>query len=196
MKPTHTIRLALLASGNGTNAEAIMKHFEHHPRVGVVLLLSNNPDARALERAKKFHVPTRIFNRVQFSNGSDVLRWLEEFQVTHVVLAGFLWLVPSAIIAAYPKRILNIHPALLPKHGGKGMYGEKVHEAVKAAGDTKTGITIHIVNEHFDEGKIVFQSTCDVVPSDTPKTIAAKVHELEYLHFPSVIEQWVNPQAP
>jgi phosphoribosylglycinamide formyltransferase 1 len=181
-----------MASGNGTNAEAIMKHFENHPQIGVVMLLSNNPEARALERAKRFHVPTRVFNREQFRNGSEVVHWLNESGATHVVLAGFLWLVPKSLIDAYPEKILNIHPALLPMHGGKGMYGEKVHEAVKAAGDSKTGITIHLVNEQFDKGKIVFQAECPVDPTDTPLTIAAKVHQLEYEHFPAVIESWAT----
>ncbi len=181
-----------MASGNGTNAEAIMKHFKAHPRIRVVMLLSNNPQARALERAKQFNVPTRIFNREQFRNGTEVVQWLIDSGVTHVVLAGFLWLVPKSLIAAYPEKILNIHPALLPLHGGKGMYGEKVHEAVKAAGDAKTGITVHLVNEQFDKGKIIFQAECPVDPTDTPLTIATKVHQLEYQYFPAVIESWVT----
>lgn len=181
-----------MASGNGTNAEAIMKHFQTHPRIRVAMLLSNNPKARALERAKQFHVPTRVFNREQFHDGTEVVKWLIDSGVTHVVLAGFLWLVPKSLIAAYPEKILNIHPALLPLHGGKGMYGEKVHEAVKAAGDSKTGITIHLVNEQFDKGKIIFQAECAVDTTDTALTIAAKVHQLEYKHFPAVIESWVT----
>lgn len=181
-----------MASGNGTNAEAIMKHFQTHPRIRVVMLLSNNPKARALERAKQFHVPTRVFNREQFHDGTEVVKWLIDSGVTHVVLAGFLWLVPKSLIAAYPEKILNIHPALLPLHGGKGMYGEKVHEAVKAAGDSKTGITIHLVNEQFDKGKIIFQAECPVDATDTALTIASKVHQLEYQHFPAVIESWVT----
>lgn len=181
-----------MASGNGTNAEAIMKHFENHPRIRVAMLLSNNPEARALQRAKQFHVPTRVFNREQFLNGTEVVRWLIDSGVTHVVLAGFLWLVPKSLIEAYPEKILNIHPALLPLHGGKGMYGERVHEAVKAAGDSKTGISIHLVNEQFDKGKIVFQAECPVDSFDTPRTIAAKVHQLEYQYFPAVIESWVT----
>lgn len=187
-------RLAIFASGSGTNAEAIMKHFQAHRAVRVVMLLSNNPQAFALERARKFNVPTRVFNRVQFRESEEVISWLREANVTHVVLAGFLWLVPASLVAAFPGRIINIHPALLPKFGGKGMYGMKVHEAVKAAGEKETGITIHEVNEHYDEGKIIFQASCALSPADTPEDIAGKIHQLEYAHFPEVIERWVQQQ--
>lgn len=181
-----------MASGNGTNAEAIMRHFINHPQVMVGLLLSNNPTAYALERAKKFQVPTFIFDRDQFREGEVVRQQLTEHKITHIVLAGFLWLVPTYLINAFPGKILNIHPSLLPKHGGKGMYGDKVHQAVKSSGDAKTGITIHFVNEHFDEGKILFQAACELSPSDTPETIAGKVHILEHRHFSAVIERWVT----
>ena len=180
-----------MASGNGTNAEGIMRHFVNHPQVMVSLLLSNNPTAYALERAKKFQVPTFVFTREEFREGEVVLLQLTEHKITHLVLAGFLWLVPAYLINAFPNKIINIHPALLPKYGGKGMYGAKVHQAVKSSEDKKTGITIHLINEHFDEGKILFQAACDLSPSDTPETIAAKVHTLEHRHFPAVIEQWV-----
>jgi phosphoribosylglycinamide formyltransferase 1 len=186
------IRIAIFASGSGTNAEEIMKYFQHNPSVKVVLLLSNNPEAYALERAKKFNVPSRVFNREQWKSTECVLEWLAEKKVTHVVLAGFLWLVPTSLIKAFPGKIVNIHPALLPKHGGKGMYGMKVHEAVKTSGDTETGISIHVVNEHYDEGELLFQARCPVIDSDTPATIAQKVHQLEYKHFPAVIEQWLK----
>jgi phosphoribosylglycinamide formyltransferase 1 len=186
------IRIAIFASGSGTNAEEIMKYFQHNPSVKVVLLLSNNPEAYALERAKKFNVPSRVFNREQWKSTECVLEWLTEKKVTHIVLAGFLWLVPTSLIKTFPGKIVNIHPALLPKHGGKGMYGMKVHEAVKTSGDTETGISIHVVNEHYDEGELLFQAKCPVVDSDTPATIAQKVHDLEYKHFPSVIEQWLK----
>jgi phosphoribosylglycinamide formyltransferase-1 len=183
-------RIAIFASGSGTNAEAIMQHFRQHPSIEVVLLLSNNAQAYALERAKKFQVITKQFNKEQF-RGADVRHSLVEAEVTHIVLAGFLWLVPKELVEAFPNRIINIHPALLPNFGGKGMYGEKVHAAVKAAGETKTGITIHLVNDQFDEGKILFQATCDVGLDDTPDTIAEKVHRLEHEHFPTVIERWI-----
>jgi phosphoribosylglycinamide formyltransferase-1 len=188
---TAPARLALLASGNGTNAEAIMRYFKQHPDIRVAMVLTNNPNAFVLERARKFNVPTRVFTREQF-RGPDVLGWLRDENITHLVLAGFLWLVPTPLINAFPERILNIHPALLPRHGGKGMYGDRVHEAVKAAGENETGITIHLVNERFDEGKIIFQASCAVDPSDTPQTIAGKVHQLEYQHFAPVIERWVH----
>lgn len=168
-----------------------MKRFQKHTSIKVVLLLSNNPEAYALERAKKFGVATQVFNRAQFRDSDTVLNWLRQAEVTHVILAGFLWLVPSSLVKAYPHHILNIHPALLPKFGGKGMYGSFVHEAVKAQGEKETGITIHEVNEKYDEGKVVFQASCPVVPNDTPETIAQKVHQLEYAHFPAVIEKWV-----
>lgn len=185
-------RIAIFASGSGTNAEEIMKYFQHNPSTKVVLLLSNNPEAYALERAKRFNIPTRAFNREQWKSAECILEWLTEKKVTHVVLAGFLWLVPSTLIKAFPGKIVNIHPALLPKYGGKGMYGMKVHEAVKNAGDKETGISIHVVNERYDEGELLFQAKCTVDENDTPITIAQKVHQLEYRHFPSVIEQWVK----
>lgn len=186
------IRIAIFASGSGTNAEEIMKHFQNSSSVKIVLLLSNNPEAFALERAKKFNVPSRVFNREQWKGSECVLEWLTEKKVTHIVLAGFLWLVPAYLIKAFPGKIVNIHPALLPKHGGKGMYGMKVHEAVKSSGDKETGISIHVVNEHYDEGELLFQARCTVEEADTPVTIAQKVHQLEYKHFPSVIEQWIK----
>ncbi|MBL7863450.1 MAG: phosphoribosylglycinamide formyltransferase [Cyclobacteriaceae bacterium] len=185
-------RLAVFASGNGTNAEAIMKHFQHHSEIIVGLVLSNNPHAGVLERAKKFDVSTRVFNREQFREGKDVMASLEDQQITHVILAGFLWLIPPYLIEAYPGHIINIHPSLLPQFGGKGMYGQKVHEAVKASGEKQTGITIHLVNERFDEGKIIFQAACAIDAEDTVDTIAEKVHQLEHRHFPAVIEEWVT----
>jgi phosphoribosylglycinamide formyltransferase-1 len=183
--------IAILASGAGTNAEAIMSHFKGHPAIEVALLLSNNSSAGALQRAKNFGIPIKTFDRFQFRESGEVLTWLREAGVTHIVLAGFLWLVPQNLLKAFPQRIINIHPALLPKFGGKGMYGSKVHESVIASGDVETGITIHEVNEHFDEGKVLLQATCPVHPGDNPGTIAQKVHALEHALFPKVIEQWV-----
>lgn len=188
------VRLALLASGSGTNAEAIMRHFQHHPRISVALLLSNNASAYALERAKKIGVPVRVLSREEF-RGEAILHWLKQVGVTHIVLAGFLWLVPSTWIAAFPDRIINIHPSLLPKHGGKGMYGNLVHGAVIDSGDRETGITIHLVTERFDEGRILFQAKCPVAKGDTAESVANKVHELEHQHFPIVIEKWASPPA-
>jgi phosphoribosylglycinamide formyltransferase-1 len=184
-------RIAIFASGSGTNAEEIFKHFQYHTSVEVVALVSNNANAFALERAKKYGVPALIFDRKQFRETPMVLEWLRQKNVTHIVLAGFMWLVPDYLVKAFPGKIINIHPALLPKFGGKGMYGMHVHEAVKASGENETGITIHEVNEHYDEGQIVFQAKCKVDAMDSPDRIAEKVHALEYKHYPEVIEEWV-----
>ena len=186
---TNKAFIAIFASGSGTNAEEIIKYFQGHPFIEITLLLSNNPDAYALVRAKKFGVATKVFTRIQFRESEEVVNWLKEAGITHIVLAGFLWLIPLSLIKTFP-RIINIHPALLPKYGGKGMYGMKVHEAVKAAGEKKTGITIHEVNEQYDEGRILFQTTCEVLSSDTPEQIADKIHLLEHAHYPKVIEKW------
>ncbi len=185
-------RIAIFASGSGTNAEAIIRHFSHHTHVQVVLLLSNKSDAYVLERARKLNVPARVFTRKQLYETDTVMHWLTEYQVTHIVLAGFLWLIPEPLIRAYPGRIINIHPALLPKYGGKGMYGMHVHQAVKAAAEKETGITIHLVNERYDEGQILLQARVPLTSKETVEEIAAKVHELEYRHYPAVIEKWVR----
>ena len=186
------VRLAIFASGSGSNAEEIFKYFEKHPTIEVAVLLSNNAQAYALERARKFNIPTRVFTRQQFRDSDEVVQWLKEDGVTHVVLAGFLWLIPQQLIQAYPDKIVNIHPSLLPKFGGKGMYGMKVHQSVKEQRESESGITIHIVNEHYDEGRILFQGKCTLTPDDTPEQIAAKVHQLEYAHYPRVIEEWAK----
>jgi phosphoribosylglycinamide formyltransferase 1 len=185
-------RIAIFASGSGTNAEAIMDYFKNNSLTTVALLLSNNPEAFALQRAKKFNIPTRVFSKQQFSESGEVLQWLKESHITHVVLAGFLWLIPAALIKEFPNRIVNIHPSLLPRFSGKGMYGMNVHEAVKSAGELITGITIHVVNEHYDDGKILFQENCSVDLNDTPQHIAEKVHALEHAHYPKVIERWIG----
>ncbi len=184
-------KIAIFASGSGSNAEEIIKYFQGHQSIEIVLLLSNNPAAYALERAKKYKIPTGIFTKQEFRDSEIVLDKLKASQVTHVVLAGFLWLIPDYLIKAYPERMVNIHPALLPKYGGKGMYGMKVHEAVKTAKEKETGITIHLVNEHYDEGKILFQGRCPVALDATPQRIAESVHKLEYEFYAKVIEQWI-----
>jgi len=183
-------RIAIFASGSGTNAEAIMKYFKDHPLIKIELVLTNNPNALVLERAKKFAVPTKVFNREEFSSG-EVVKWLLEYGVTHIVLAGFLWLIPVSLIKSYPNEIINIHPALLPKFGGKGMYGMKIHELIRSLNETETGITIHLINEKYDEGPILYQGRCEVARADTPKDIANKVHQMEYANYPLVIEQWI-----
>jgi phosphoribosylglycinamide formyltransferase-1 len=185
-------RIAVFASGAGTNAEAVFKYFKDHPSIRVVLLLTNNPAAPALQRAKQHDVKTFVFDRSQFSDGSGVQACLKENGVTHLVLAGFLWLIPAHLLANYPDRIINIHPALLPKYGGKGMYGRKVHEAVKASGDLVTGITIHLVNSNYDEGRVLFQAQCNLSPDDNPQQIAACVHKLEHEHYPRIIKAWIE----
>lgn len=184
-------KIAIFVSGNGTNAEAIMNYFRDHASIEVKLLLSNNPAAYAIERAKKFGVPSKVFSRDEL-RGEDVVRWLTNAGITHVVLAGFLLLIPESLIKAFPNKIVNIHPALLPKYGGKGMYGMKVHEAVCASGDLTSGITIHLVNDRYDEGEILAQKTIDVAPGDTPQQVADKVHSLEHKYYPIVIESWIK----
>jgi phosphoribosylglycinamide formyltransferase-1 len=180
--------IAIFASGSGSNAENIINFFKDDPRNRVVELFCNRPDAFVLERVKRLGTPAFLFNREDFFASDRVLRRLEALEVDVIVLAGFLWRVPGGILDAFPGRIINIHPALLPSHGGKGMYGMRVHEAVIAAGDTQSGITIHHVNERYDEGGVIFQASCDVTPEDTPESLAGKIHALEQAHFPRVIK--------
>jgi len=185
-------RIAIFASGNGTNAEAIMNYFSSHASIEVRVILSNNKEAKVHERAQRFNVPSITFNKVEFKESSLLLSSLNEYSITHIVLAGFMWLIPPYLINAYPNKIINIHPALLPKYGGKGMYGMHVHEAVKAAAETVSGITIHLVSEQYDEGAILLQKVCSIVPSDTADDIAHKVHSLEYEWYPVQIEKWIS----
>ncbi|WP_297335708.1 phosphoribosylglycinamide formyltransferase [Algoriphagus sp.] len=183
-------RLAILASGSGSNAEKIMEHFRYSQKAKVSLIASNKSDAFVLERAKKYGIPTFTFTPKEMESG-ELLGKLQAEMIDFVILAGFLLKIPEDLIRAFPNRMVNIHPALLPNYGGKGMYGMKVHQAVKAAGDTQTGITIHLVNENYDEGKIIFQAATPVLPEDSPETIAEKVHALEHRYFPEVIESLV-----
>lgn len=183
-------RLAILASGSGSNAEKIMEFFKNSPKAQVGLVASNKADAFVHERAKKFGVPSITFSKKEL-DGGILLEKLQSEKIDWVILAGFLLKIPVDLIRAFPDRMVNIHPALLPNYGGKGMYGSFVHEAVKAAGETQTGITIHLVNENYDEGKIVFQAATPLFPEDTPETIAAKVHELEHRFFPEVIDSLI-----
>jgi phosphoribosylglycinamide formyltransferase-1 len=184
-------KIAIFASGNGSNAEAIMNYFKGNPYITVDLLLTNNPNAYAIERAKKFGVLCKVFTREDFT-GEKVISWLSDSGITHVCLAGFLWLIPENLIKAFPDKIINIHPALLPKYGGKGMYGMKVHEAVRTANELETGITIHLVSTKYDEGEILAQEAVPVSATDTPDDIARKVHELEHKYYPVVIENWIK----
>ena len=187
--------LVIFASGSGSNAENIIRYFATKPDFCVKKIYCNVPGAYVLERARQLQVPACVFTREEFRNPDKLLRRLQDEGTDFIVLAGFLWLVPPCITAAYPNRIINIHPALLPAYGGKGMYGHHVHEAVLAAGEQQSGITIHYVNDRYDSGDIIFQATCPVLPDDTPDTLAARVHELEYRHFPQVIEETVLKSA-
>ena len=178
-------RIAVFASGSGTNAQNIFSYFSENQNVIIDSLWSNNPNAYALERAGKFGVETFVFTKNEFVNSNFVPDKLRERGVDLVVLAGFLWLIPPQLVSAV--KIINIHPALLPKYGGKGMYGAKVHEAVVANREKESGITIHYVNEKYDEGTIIFQARCDVNENDSPDDVASKVHQLEYQYYPEVI---------
>ncbi len=184
-------RLAVFASGSGTNAQNLIEHFNKTFDKRVVMVLSNNPDAYVLKRAARLGVPARVFNREELRSG-QVLRILQENAVDFVVLAGFLWLIPLSLTEAYRGRIVNIHPALLPKYGGKGMYGLRVHAAVLENGEKESGITIHYVNEQYDRGDIIFQARCPVMPDDTPERLQERVHRLEYEHFPAVVERLLD----
>jgi phosphoribosylglycinamide formyltransferase-1 len=185
-------RIAIFASGTGTNAARIIEYFKGHSNIKVSLVLSNKKDAPVLEKAKRAKVETIIFNRSEFYESDRILIELSDRKIDFVVLAGFMWLVPEYLTKAYSDKIINVHPALLPKFGGKGMYGMNVHKAVKEAGETETGITIHLVNEEYDKGRILFQTKCSVEKNDTAETIADKIHSLEYANFPLVIEQFIS----
>lgn len=178
--------IAIFASGSGSNAENIIHFFDTSKQIQVALILCNNPSAGVIDRAKRLNIPCVVFNRAELNDGT-VSGVLKEYKIDFVVLAGFLWLMPKSIVSLYDKKIVNIHPALLPKYGGKGMYGDKVHESVRAAAEKASGITIHYVNENFDEGDIIFQASVELSPDDTADDIAAKVHLLEYKYFPEVI---------
>jgi phosphoribosylglycinamide formyltransferase-1 len=184
-------RIAIFCSGSGSNAEKIMQYFQAHAQIEVALLLSNRPQAYALQRAKKYNVPTVTFNKQEFYETHQVVKTLKVYQIDLVVLAGFLWLVPESLLAAFPQRIINIHPALLPKFGGKGMYGHHVHEAVKSAGETESGITIHVIDAEYDKGEVLLQASCKISPNDTAEEIAQKVLALEHQHFAPTIEKYL-----
>ena len=187
-------KLAIFASGNGTNAQRISEYFAHHDMVQVACIVYNRKDAFVAERARRLGVPAQYFGRKDFYENGRVLNYLRSQGIDWVILAGFLWLVPQDILDAFPGRVINIHPALLPKYGGKGMFGEHVHEAVIAHHETESGITIHIVDQHYDRGTTLFQAKCSLTAEDTPETLATKIHELEQKHFPVVIEQTVLAQ--
>jgi phosphoribosylglycinamide formyltransferase 1 len=180
-------RIAVLASGSGTNAQRLIEHFAQHPLAQVVLVGSDQPQAGVLQRAWDLHVPSYLFTGKDLREGA-VQRELHGQCIDLIVLAGFMRLIPAELVRAFPVRMVNIHPSLLPRFGGKGMHGHHVHEAVIAAGETESGITIHLVNERYDEGRILFQAKCPVLPADTPVTLAERVHALEHAHYPHAVE--------
>lgn len=183
--------IAIFASGDGSNAQRLIEHFKESDKARVAVIVSNNPNAYVLERARKAGIPALIISREAFASG-EVTTKLKELNIDLIVLAGFLWLIPLNLIQAFPDRIINIHPALLPAFGGKGMYGMNVHKAVCGSGVKESGITIHYVNEHYDSGEVILQERCPVTAEDTPETISAKVRELEHKHFPAAVERVID----
>lgn len=185
------IKLSIFASGGGSNAQKFFEHFQDHPKVKIVSVFTNNQSAGVIDRAEKFNIPVSVYNRTYWQSGQRIIDLLEADQVDFIVLAGFMLLIPEALVQKYSDRIFNIHPALLPKYGGQGMFGMNVHRAVKAAAEKESGLTIHYVNEEYDKGKIIFQDKCQIDPSDSAEDIAAKVLKLEHKNYAKVVEQEV-----
>lgn len=184
--------IAIFASGEGTNAQSIINYFRNSSSVKIALVVSNKAEANVLNRAKKENISTLLINKNSFYESHSTIEQLKNYKIDLIVLAGFLWMIPESLVKAFPNKIINIHPALLPKHGGKGMYGMHVHKAVIDTKEKESGITIHYVNEHYDEGKIIAQHTCSVSENETPESLAKKIHELEYAFYPKVIENLFN----
>lgn len=184
--------LVIFASGAGSNAQQIINHFKNSALAKVVLIVCNKPGAGILSIAEKENIPFLLIEKERFFKDDAYLPELQKAQTDLIILAGFLWKVPQILIDAYPRRIINIHPALLPKYGGRGMYGQYVHEAILNAGELESGITIHYVDEHYDNGDIIFQTACPVLESDTPDSLAHRIHQLEHLHYPLIIEEVVK----
>lgn len=184
--------IAVFASGAGSNTRELLQHFSSHPSVNIRLVVSNKPDAGVLQVAKEFKIPTLVNADLAFYESNCIGEMLAEQEVEFIVLAGFLLKVPDSLVAQYNGKMINIHPALLPKFGGKGMYGNRVHSAVKEQQESETGITIHFVNEHYDEGQVIFQASCPVLPTDTVEDIKRKVQDLEHAHFAKVVEKVVT----
>jgi len=182
------MNIAIFASGNGSNAEQIIRHFKGHASVQVSLIVSSKASAYVVERAHKHNISCSVLDKESFNNSNDLLKVLRDHSIDFIVLAGFMWLVPGYLVGAYPDKMVNIHPALLPKYGGVGMYGMHVHRAVVEAKETESGISIHYVNEKYDEGNIIAQFSCVVDAGDTPESLAEKIHALEHAHYPRVIE--------
>jgi phosphoribosylglycinamide formyltransferase-1 len=185
-------KIVVFASGNGTNAENLIRYFQKHPLAKIVAVFTNNEKAGVIRRTKNLGIACKIFDRHQFTKANDLINELNVYQTDLIVLAGFLWKIPKQLIQQYPKRIINIHPALLPDFGGKGMYGQKVHEAVIRSGVLQSGISIHLVNENYDEGEIIFQAKVNIENNDDAESLAAKIHLLEYKHFPQVVERYLS----
>lgn len=181
--------VAIFASGEGTNAQNIIDHFKSSRTIKIALVVSNKPTANVLNRAKEANIPTLVMSRTDFFESDAIIQVLQTAHIDFIVLAGFLWMIPENLVRAFPKKIINIHPALLPKYGGKGMYGMHVHKAVVDNKEKESGISIHFVNEHYDEGEIISQHHCLVTAADTPETVAEKIHALEQEFFPKVIEK-------
>ncbi len=188
------ISIAIFASGAGSNAQKIIDKFRNDDLIKIALIVCNKEGAGVLSIAEKEKIPFLIINKERFFKGDAYLPELKEHSIDMIILAGFLWKIPKALINAYPNKIINIHPALLPNYGGKGMYGNFVHEAVIAAKEKQSGITIHYVDELYDHGNIIYQATCAIDENDTPDTLAKKIHALEHLHYPRVIEEIVQMQ--
>ena len=182
-------RIVIFASGSGSNAQQITEYFSVFNNARVIMIFTNRADAYVLQRAYKLNIPTVVFDRADLYENDLVYNQLKNLHPDLIVLAGFLWKIPKQIVQTFSKRIVNIHPALLPNHGGKGMYGSHVHRAVIENGDKESGITIHYVNENYDEGDVILQATCKVDISDTPETLAEKIHTLEFKYYPKIIEQ-------
>jgi phosphoribosylglycinamide formyltransferase-1 len=187
-----TIHLAIFASGAGSNAQKIIDHFRISSSIKISLIVCNKPDAGVLHIAARENIPVLLIEKEKFFRGNGYSGELKEKRIDLLVLAGFLWKIPDALIKAYPGKIINIHPALLPKYGGRGMYGTHVHAAVISAGEKESGITIHYVDEHYDNGDIIFQAKCPVMPGDTPGSLAQRIHQLEHEHYSKVIEKLAN----
>ncbi|MFT4203296.1 MAG: phosphoribosylglycinamide formyltransferase [Chitinophagaceae bacterium] len=186
------IHIAIFASGAGSNAANLIRYFQGHPTILTSLIVCNKPEAGVLSIAAENHVATLLIEKERFFRGDAYVPLLQQQHIDFIVLAGFLWKIPLPLIQAYPNKIVNIHPALLPKYGGKGMYGVHVHNAIVTNKEKETGITIHIVDEIYDNGKVLFQTSCPVAETDTADDIAAHVHALEYAHFPEQVEKWIE----
>jgi phosphoribosylglycinamide formyltransferase-1 len=184
--------LAIFISGSGTNMQRIATYFKHHAQISVNLIVCNNPEAGAIAKAKALDIPLLMIDRNSLKNTQKLIEELRKFEIDWLILAGFLWLIPQTLIKAFPSKIVNIHPALLPAYGGKGMYGENVHQAVIKNKEKFSGITIHFVNEQYDAGAIIFQQQLEIQPNDTPSSLADRIHQLEHKYYPEVIENLIQ----